>query len=197
TDPFLLISTGTWCITLNPFNHTPLTGEELQKDCLCYLSYEGTPVKASRLFAGYEHEREVKRLAEHFNVPVDHHKHVSFDAALLQQVLTDEADFSQRGLHDYETYELAYHQLMADIMVKQKRSTSLVLQGSQQLFVDGGFSNNDVYMNLLAMAFPEHNVFAAAVPQASALGAALSMHANWNSKDLPTDCIGLKYYTPE
>ena len=65
-EPFVLISTGTWCISLNPFNHTELTGEELKQDCLCYLSYDGKPVKASRLFAGYEHEQQVKRLAEHF-----------------------------------------------------------------------------------------------------------------------------------
>ena len=50
-EPFVLISTGTWCISLNPFNHGMLTDYELHKDCLCYLSYEGRAVKASRLFA--------------------------------------------------------------------------------------------------------------------------------------------------
>lgn len=182
TEPFVLISTGTWCITLNPFNHTPLTDDELQQDCLCYLSYKGTPVKASRLFAGYEYEHQVKRLAEHFNLPVDYHKSISFDAGLLQHIMQDKTDFSQRNLRTFNSYELAYHQLMADIMIKQAHSIKLVLQGTQQLFVDGGFSNNDVYMNLLAVAFPEQEVFAASVPQASALGAALSMHANWNSE---------------
>ena len=51
-EPFLLISTGTWCISLNPFNASPLSNFELESDCLCYLHYEGKPVKASRLFAG-------------------------------------------------------------------------------------------------------------------------------------------------
>ena len=58
-EPFVLISTGTWCISLNPFNHSALTDEELHNDCLCYLSYDGKLVKASRLFAGYEHEQQV------------------------------------------------------------------------------------------------------------------------------------------
>lgn len=49
-EPFILISTGTWCISLNPFNKDPLTAEELQEDCLCYMAYKGNPVKASRLF---------------------------------------------------------------------------------------------------------------------------------------------------
>lgn len=32
-EPFILLSTGTWCITLNPFNNTPLTDSELEQDC--------------------------------------------------------------------------------------------------------------------------------------------------------------------
>jgi sugar (pentulose or hexulose) kinase len=51
-ESFILISTGTWCISLNPFNNSPLNTEELENDCLCYLSYLGQPVKASRLFSG-------------------------------------------------------------------------------------------------------------------------------------------------
>ncbi|HEY9490124.1 MAG TPA: FGGY family carbohydrate kinase, partial [Chryseosolibacter sp.] len=51
-DPFVLISTGTWAISLNPFNAAPLTKDELECDCLSYLQYRGAPVKASRLFAG-------------------------------------------------------------------------------------------------------------------------------------------------
>ncbi len=35
---FLLASTGTWCINMNPFNHEKLTVEQLDRDCLCYMS---------------------------------------------------------------------------------------------------------------------------------------------------------------
>src|ERR1035438_2193438 len=38
-EPFVLISTGTWNITLNPFNDSELTIDELHQDCLCYQSY--------------------------------------------------------------------------------------------------------------------------------------------------------------
>src|ERR1700744_3564714 len=51
TEPFLQLSTGTWCVSLNPFNDPPLTAAQLDQDCLCSLSYQGTPVKAARLFA--------------------------------------------------------------------------------------------------------------------------------------------------
>jgi hypothetical protein len=82
-EPFVLLSTGTWCITINPFNNTMLSDYELDEDCLCYLSYEGKPVKASRLFAGYEHEQQVKRLADFFKKPMDHYSSVKCDLQIL------------------------------------------------------------------------------------------------------------------
>jgi len=33
-DEFILVSTGTWCISMNPFNTEQLTAEQLKKDCL-------------------------------------------------------------------------------------------------------------------------------------------------------------------
>lgn len=49
-ESFVLLSTGTWSISLNPFNASPLTTAELEQDCLCYLTYTGDKVKASRFF---------------------------------------------------------------------------------------------------------------------------------------------------
>ena len=83
-EPFVLISTGTWCISMNPFNDSPLTVAELQKDCLCYMSYQGSPVKASRLFAGYEHEQQVRRLADHFHKSAAYAAGVEFDADMVE-----------------------------------------------------------------------------------------------------------------
>ncbi len=81
-------------------------------------------------------------------------------------------------------------------MHQQVIATQLVLEGTEvkRIFVDGGFSKNSVFMNLLAAAFPGIEVFAATVPQASALGAALSLHKHWNPKVLPDNLIELKYY---
>ena len=207
-EPFVLLSTGTWCITLNPFNNTMLSDYELDEDCLCYLSYKGKPVKASRLFAGYEHEQQVKRLAEHFQKPVDHYSTVKSDPDILSRlkkrkvlktssVPNRQSDFQFRELSDYSTYEEAYHQLISDIIAQQIRSTNLVLKGVpvKRIFVDGGFSRNPIFMYLLAEAYPNIEVYAASVPQASALGAALAMHHHWNKKELPSDIIDLKLYS--
>ncbi len=210
-DPFILLSTGTWCISLNPFNHSMLSDYELHEDCLCYLSYEGKPVKASRIFAGYEHEQQVKRLAGHFKKPLNYYTGVLVDTELLKkqkhsiknlQLMNESSEparsaFVKRKLEDYKNYEEAYHQLIADIVAQQIRSTNLVLKGTgvKSIFVDGGFSKNPIYMYLMAEAFPNIEVYAASVAQASALGAALVIHQHWNSKPLPSNIIDIKLYS--
>ena len=208
SEPFILISTGTWCISLNPFNDEPLTAEELQKDCLCYLEYQGRPVKAARLFAGNEHEQQVKIIAEHFRVPVDQYRKTIFIPAMFENcknkmnIVATEAGlhasaFESRNLSAYTTYDEAYHQLIFDIIQQQQVSTSLVFTSKKigRIFVDGGFAKNPVYMNMLAAAFPSIEVYAASVSQATAIGAALAIHSDWNTQPVPGDMVELKYYT--
>ncbi|WP_417941077.1 FGGY-family carbohydrate kinase [Flavobacterium sp. RS13.1] len=212
TEPFVLLSTGTWSISLNPFNNKPLTFEELKNDCLCYMQYTEKPVKAARLFSGNEHEVQAKRLAEHFNVPFDTFKNVYYDKKVVSNLravnfqivypkkydfdILKECPFQKRDLSTFKTYEIAYHQLMLDLVEQQVFSTNLVIHNSpvKKIFVDGGFSKNSIFMNLLAEAFPDVEVYAASMAQASALGAALAIHQNWNPKPIQNDLIDLKFY---
>jgi sugar (pentulose or hexulose) kinase len=215
--PFILISTGTWCISMNPFNDLPLTPEELAQDSLCYLSYQGKPVKAARIFAGNEHEIETQRIAKHFNCEANFYKNVEFDATIISdfrfQISTSDntdsttidaelkpvlkvSNFANRSLDDFENETIAYHQLMLDLVQLQAVSTRLIIQNTpvSRLFIDGGFSKNPLYMNLLAESFPDLEVFAASVAQATAVGAALAIHRFWNRKPLRKDLIELTYY---
>ena len=192
-EPFVLISTGTWCISLNPFNQTPLTDEELENDCLCYITYMGKPVKAARLFAGYEHELQVKRIAEHFNQNPIRYRNIGYDEGIITRlhkkippqnirVNLKESAFAQRDLSQFKTDTEAYHQLMLDIIAQQSFSTRLVWQGSKttRIFVDGGFGKNALYMNLLAAYFPEAEVFAASMAQATAVAEQASAALAWS-----------------
>jgi sugar (pentulose or hexulose) kinase len=200
-EPFVLLSTGTWCISLNPFNNTPLTNEELKQDCLCYLHYQGKPVKASRLFAGPAYEEGMKRIADFFHKDVIKYRNIEFNpdivAALKKNETISKQNFPDMDLSVFTSDDQAYHQLMLDIIRQQLRSTQLVLNGSpvKRLFVDGGFSRNAVYMNLLARAFPQLEVYATSMAQATALGAALAIHSSWNKKPLPNTLIRLQYYS--
>lgn len=208
--PFVLISTGTWSISLNPFNQTPLTADELKHDCLNYLQYRGSPVKASRLFTGYEYEQQVKRIAAHFNQDEIRYRTINYDPAIAARLNNHpslQADknegqlqksaFEQRDLNSFDDDVEAYHQLMIDLIAQQTISTNYVLNGCtvKRIFVDGGFSKNSVFMHLLALAFPHLEVYAASMAQATAVGTALAIHHAWNTKTLPHDLIELKYYS--
>jgi sugar (pentulose or hexulose) kinase len=178
--PFVLISTGTWCISLNPFNNEPLTDVELKKDCLCYMMMDGKPVKAARYFGGNEHEEMVKKLALKFNVEEDFYK-TRF-----------------RNLKGFENVDapeiLEYRKYMHILVKKQVKSTKIALGKSKvkRIFVDGGFSKNEIYMQLLTKSFPKMEILAAEVAQATALGAALAMHGCWNKNPIPTNLITTK-----
>jgi len=203
-EPFVLISTGTWCISLNPFNDVPLTKTELGKNCLCYLQYQGKPVKASRLFAGYEHDQQLRRIAGYFKQGISRYRTMPYHAAIADSLIKEEDKYTEgeelpfikRNLSHFSSDTIAYHQLILDIAVQQHASTKLVMADQQvkRIFVDGGFSKNEIYMNLMARMFPDIAVFAASVAQATAIGAALAIHKSWNAKPMPNDLIELKYY---
>jgi sugar (pentulose or hexulose) kinase len=206
TDPFVLISTGTWCITLNPFNHEPLTQAELSLDCLCYMSFTGNPVKASRLFSGYEFEQQIKRIASHYTKDPDYYQSIRYNPEWSKEFagqriqiseLKKESDFASRDLSSFQNDEHAYHQFMFDLARQQFLSTSLVLGNApvKKIFVDGGFSRNEVFMGMLAALFPDKEVYAALMSQGTSLGAALAIHNTWNTKPVPADLVRLIRYS--
>lgn len=180
-EPFVLISTGTWCISLNPFNREPLTAGELARDCLCYLTPEGKPVKAARYFGGHEHDEAAKKIAADCRVPPDFYKKMSpgVDSGV-----------------NFRNARAAYAVFMRGMVEKQADSTRLAIGSSpvRRIFVDGGFSENELYLHLLAGHFPGTEIYAAEVAQATALGAALAVHARWNRKPMPADMVALKKF---
>jgi sugar (pentulose or hexulose) kinase len=193
-EPFLLISTGTWCISMNAFNDAPLTKAELEQDCLCYMTFEGSTVKSSRLFAGYAHEQAAKKLAQHFNVVPNYFEKIAYDKELIKEEadLIDLLDFDPSS---YSTYEEAYLNYIRHTVNAQVQSTNLVLNNKvKKIFVDGGFAKNETYMQLLADAYPQVQVYAASVSQATAMGAAMAIHKDWNRLELPDNVVSTRAY---
>ncbi|MBU7577594.1 MAG: carbohydrate kinase, partial [Flavihumibacter sp.] len=190
--PFALLSTGTWCITLNPFNHHPLTDEELSLDCLAYMSYQHQQVKASRLFAGQLHEIYLGKIADHFGVDPKIIQSIEYDPAWaadwrrkqpwetlhsLQPPIIENLYFSKREISAFNTVKEAYHALVMDLVALQTISSRLVLNGTQvqHLYVDGGFSKNQIFLSELSASFSNINVCRMEIAQASALGAAMAI----------------------
>lgn len=209
--PFLLISTGTWCINMNPFNHTPLTAHQLQNDCLAYLSITQQPVKSSRLFLGHIHDVNTGRLARYFRVDTQSYKKVALDESLLRSYLQQrEPIFFKDGvpvnfvdeqveLSQFESFEQAYHRLVFDLTLLNSRSINLISDpddGVQQFFVSGGFARNELFVRLLASLYPDKEIFTSRIDNASALGAALVVWDAVTNNDIPEIDLGLKKWKP-
>ncbi|HHU57080.1 MAG TPA: carbohydrate kinase [Bacteroidales bacterium] len=188
--PFLLMSTGTWLINMNPFNHSPLSEQELRSDSLCYMSIKQQPVKSSRFFMGHIHDVNVKRLTQYFNLPDKAYKEVGFNAGLLDALVAQRAGYPaffaegvpeghldlRADLSAFPDFETAYHQLMYDLTRLAVDSVHLVLGDKglvKDLFVSGGFARNRHFVYLVAALLPHLRVRTSEVDNASALGAAL------------------------
>lgn len=189
-DKFMLISTGTWCINMNPFNYSPLTTEELKRDCLCYMSVNQKPVKSSRLFMGHIHDANVQRMVEHFGVPANAYKKVVIDKKKISDMLEQwekERCFFLKGipaeyidksvdLSQFSSFDEAYYRFMYDLTYECVSSVKLISEpndGVKNIFVSGGFARNEIFVRLLANFFPDKRVFTSEIDNSSALGAAL------------------------
>ncbi len=158
-DPFMLLSTGTWNIAMNPFADRSLTWEELEKDCLLYMNISGKPVKASRLFLGSEYAHQIRKMGEYFSRNPDQ-MDCRPDPALFRR-LAEENDPKRKlklekayspALHSpdmeaswdlsvFDSYEEACHQLMLDLVAFQVES--LHLAGNREKTNSGDLDMNE------------------------------------------------------
>jgi sugar (pentulose or hexulose) kinase len=174
--PFILLSTGTWGIALNPFSQEPLSEKELSQDCLNYLTFEGQPVKASRLFIGNLHEQVTANLAEFFHKSHDYFKTLSTNPNFnIDEKLGQTPIFQKDNLGAYPDYEEAYATFMLDLAQKQAQKVKLIMDNDityKDLFIDGGFAKNPIFLTFLAYFFPTLNIQTLSFAQGTSLGAA-------------------------
>lgn len=186
-EPFVLLSTGTWSIAMNPFSEEPLAETHLESDCLNFLRTDGAPVRVSRLFLGSEYSHQIQVLADHFGVPLDQHMQVAFDAGMIGEGdRRFRLEILNRGelpnpkntdLSGITTYEEAYHQLMVELVEVQVAQLELAVGQSavKKIYIDGGFADNKVFVKLLQRAFPQLEIQTISAPLGSSLGAAMEV----------------------
>ncbi|NYJ27884.1 FGGY-family carbohydrate kinase [Allomuricauda sp. ARW1Y1] len=185
---FLLLSTGTWSIALNPFSKQLLTDEDTDSNCINYMRINGAPVKAARLFLGHEYNLKIKELEKHFNVGDNYHQSVMFDPNIYQKLKDNflhRFDWSSLEVTkpksvaamDFNSYEEAYHQLMIELMELQIDSIKRAIgkEHIKQLYVDGGFANNQIFVELLAKGLNHMEIKTTDASLGSALGAAIAI----------------------
>ena len=188
--PFLLISTGTWSISMNSFSNAPLSKKNLQNDVLKFMQIDGRSVKASRLFLGNEYKRQVKKLHAHFQLKPGYEHSIKIDWELIERLRASyERRFAfetieiprtiaeENNLSDFSNFEEAYHQLMLELVELQIASSAMALGKTSlsKIYIDGGFIDNDIYVRLLAEHFEDQQVETARSGLGSALGAAIAI----------------------
>jgi len=196
--PFVLVSTGTWSIALNPFSDVPLTEDETKNGCINYMRINGKPVKSSRLFLGNEYNIQASKLAERFGVDKDYHKTVKFDYDVYSEIIKEfEYCFKWESFSDknmpkntkfsYDSFEHAYHHLMIELVQLQAQGIKRIAntQEINRLYVDGGFTDNDLYIKLLSHYLRGMKLRTTKASLGSALGAAIAISdTKLNSKFL-------------
>ena len=202
-DPFILIITGSWNITMNPFSTEPLTPRELAQDCLNYINYMNRPVRASRIYLGREHSHQVEKLSKFFGKGEDYYRIIKYDPLItaklilendrrkkfypelmagtgpFPQVFIDHADLSL-----FKNFEEAYHQLMLDLVSMQVKCIELARGNSNpsRLFIAGRLCQSDVFIKILAGRLKDMEVFMPIRTSVTPLGAAITMHGTWNNE---------------
>jgi len=203
---FVLLSTGTWSISLNPFVDKKAV---VDSNSLNYMRINGKPVKATRLFLGNEYKIQVKHLGSHFGVSDDYHRNVTFDETIFKRIAAkfeyhfrweslESKDMPEQTDMNFKTYEEAFHQLIMELILLQKESifNAVGKDKIKRIYVDGGFSNNDVFIKLLTHFFRQMKLRTTDSSLGSALGSAILVSdKKLNSKFLKEN-YALKKHVP-
>lgn len=206
---FILVSTGTWSIVFNPFTEKPISEDINDKDAINYMRINGKPVKATRMFLGNEYKVQVAKLDKQFSVSEDYHRTVKFDHDTYFEIIQDfkhcykwesitDEDMPVKTQMSYHKYEHAYHQLMTELVLLQIKCIKEALGDDSiaRIYVDGGFSNNDIYIKLLSHYFRDKKLSTTDASLGSALGAAISISDNKLNSKFLKDNYALKKHVP-
>ncbi|MHC4871453.1 MAG: FGGY-family carbohydrate kinase [Planctomycetota bacterium] len=208
---FVLNSTGTWCVVMHPSETNTFAEDELGKCVFYNMSAFFNPVKTAIFLGGLEFETYSKLLDIDVTAPeYKFNAELYAEAAaeknfILPSVIPGAGIFPQskgRVVSDGNTT------LLADIQDGTQRpdfmndkvktmavlNLSLALQtrcaldmagysGKGELFIEGGFRNNDSYIALLSALYPEAEVACTFMEEATAFGAAMLGAAALSGKD--------------
>lgn len=207
--PFVLLSTGTWSIALNPFTDGRLSEGDRDRDCINYMRIDGRPVKASRLFLGNEFGVQLDALSKQYGVPRDRYKQVEFDRRLYRRIRSafvpsirwtslDTGNCPSATKWTHPTYEGAYHQLVYELCLMQEAHIRHIIRdpGIKRLYIDGGFSDNQVFVEILSQLIKPMRIRTTDASLGSALGAAIAVSGQRIPKGFLKEHYALKKHKP-
>ncbi len=210
-NPFLLLSTGTWNISLNPYNNDVLSEIDIEENCLNYMQISGNRVKATRFFMGKEYKIQVEKLSKYFKKEYGYHRNVKFNKELyLKRIKNPAIYFKFEGiilkrknpdksdLEGFKNFEEAFHQLMIELLDLQVNSIKKAIGNTpiKKIYIDGGFTDNDIFVKLIGFYFRDYKVRTTKSPLGSALGACMVMSKKELGKKFLKENYQMKKLTP-
>ena len=187
---FILLSTGTWIIAMNPFSTQTLTKHQLTNNCLCFMTPTKQQVKSSMQFLGGIHEMYLKPMSNYFNVPLEEHLNLDLNGKLYKKLiienaqifLGEEIDLSfgvdEKLFKYFGNYESAYSQLIFEISKKVIAGIDLISDKDnpiKNIYISGGFNKNRIFTKFLTLLKKNLVLRITDCKNESALGAALMM----------------------
>ncbi len=213
-EPFLLNSTGTWCVIMNEKEEVKFEEDELGKVVLYNMSAFWKPIKTAIFLGGAEFEyysELVKKIHSRSDFPV-------FNESIFQKILNENSKFIlpsvtmgigqfpdskprviENGkvftLEDIESgksvpeffnnYEEALAVLNLSLAIQTKVSFDRAdITKGLKVFTEGGFSKNDSYNTLMTSFYPDSEFFLTDLKEASAFGAAITAKAAYEKSDV-------------
>ena len=202
--PFILVSTGTWCTFMNPFE----TGHPGAGNPGTLITAGDRKVRISQFRLGDIHDRNVTRLDDHFGVTGELYKTIKIKHKKIGKIQANRRGrvFFRHGIPEghtdtvadlshFLTYADAYHQMMYDLVDECLSAyREIITEGdtTEIVYVTGGFALNDTFVRTLAARIPEKRVYASTIEYATALGAAMEVYRQAFDAGLPPVYLGLK-----
>jgi sugar (pentulose or hexulose) kinase len=189
-NEFVLLSTGTWIICMNPYSKESLTQQQLQNDCLCFMTPDKQQIKSSMQFLGRVHEVNTIELSKYFGVIKNHYLDLTLNKELCTSILSKKEavffpneiaeDFKGNliQLENFIDYEQAYYQLIYKITERVHKGITRILDSQnnlKEIYISGGFNRNDIFVEYLQQMMPNQKIAFPKGENASALGAAMLM----------------------
>ena len=190
-ESFILLSTGTWCINFNPFSNDSLFDEkQIDAGATAYMKIDGSPVKSSRLFLGEEHRLKVEKLITHFDKSKFYHRGLEWSEQFMEGTHSKSKNYfhwnyldnhqapSKDDL-DFPNFETAYYQMMKELINLLTNQIDVICETlPKKIYIDGGFSDNKIFLTLLKKKYPQQKIKAKPASFACAKGAAQLINQN-------------------
>ena len=211
---FVLNSTGTWCVIMNPVKQYGFAPEELGKVVFFNISAFREPVKTAIFLGGQEFETWSKVLMDLHKredlPPYDKARYLSIlekkTLFLLPELTPGTGQFPRsksRIVEDGESYAFDdisrgkalppcfkdYETGFAALRISLVMQTLTALERTglapgAEVFTEGGFRKNEAYNALVSASLPDNRVFLTDIAEATALGAAMTAKMALTGKGL-------------